>query len=118
MYSSDTGGLVRAVSDAPVRTDKWTYIAGRYDATGQTIDVFVCYVDGGIEHRFDSDDYTNQTGIFTPDGGGWLALGDFQVGRSRISGSYAEDRYWAGGIDEVKVYDRSLLDTDSLYRHC
>lgn len=94
-YVSDTDGasFVRAASDAPAVVGAWTHLVGVYDAPRQQVRL---YVNGVLQ---------STPGTFTTP---WSATGPLQVGRVLGNGSYVD--HFAGDLDEVRVYDRILLD--------
>ena len=72
----------------------WTHLAGVYDlGTGQVS----LYVNGSLAGSASHAD-------------GWDASGTVQIGRAQASGSAAD--FWAGDVDEVRVYDRALTGVD------
>jgi Concanavalin A-like lectin/glucanases superfamily len=80
---------IRAISTTvPMIDGRWVHLAGVYDAEAQQVRL---YVNGVLE----------ATTAFTAP---WSATGAMYIGRA-LSAS----QYWAGDLDEVRVYDRILL---------
>jgi Concanavalin A-like lectin/glucanases superfamily len=90
MFVSDTPGAstVAAVSTASPTLQRWTHLAGVYDAGGQRL---LLYVDGALQGTV--------TGVT-----GWPSRGPVNVG------SHA-----AGGVDDVRVY-RGVLSAAQIAR--
>ncbi|WP_304451430.1 LamG-like jellyroll fold domain-containing protein [Nocardiopsis sp. YSL2] len=81
-----------ATSTAPAQVGVWTHLVGTHDAqTGE----IVLYVDG-VEQ-----DTATHTGP-------WNAHGPLTMGRSLFQG--AENYFWPGAVDDVKVWDRLVLN--------
>ncbi|MEU2945145.1 LamG-like jellyroll fold domain-containing protein [Nocardiopsis alba] len=79
-------------SSAPAETGVWTHLVGTHDSqTGE----LVLYVDGV---RQGSATHT----------GPWEATGPLTVGRALFQG--IGNYYWPGAVDDVKVWDRLVLD--------
>jgi hypothetical protein len=97
MYASDVDGSAvdRAVSSAAATPGQWTHLVGEYDAGSKQLRI---YVDGTLSG---SAAHTST----------WAATGVVTIGRS-MSKSAPSD-YFPGAIDEVKVYNRLLSDTDN-----
>ncbi|HEY9391138.1 MAG TPA: LamG domain-containing protein [Mycobacteriales bacterium] len=91
---SDQATVDVARSDVAPDLGVWTHLAGVYDlGTGQAS----LYVNGTL------------TGTASR-AAGWDASGTVQIGRAQASGAAAD--FWAGGVDEVRVYDRALTTAD------
>ncbi|GAB1644301.1 LamG-like jellyroll fold domain-containing protein [Krasilnikovia sp. MM14-A1259] len=75
--------------------DRWTHVAGVYDATEQKLSL---YVDGTRVAQTDRPT------------GGWQASGTFAVGRGYASGSAAN--WWKGQLFDVEAFDRVLVPQD------
>ncbi|MFU8852019.1 LamG-like jellyroll fold domain-containing protein [Micromonospora sp. SL1-18] len=97
-YSSDvdTATIVRAISNAPPAVGVWTHLVGVYDAPRQQLRL---YVNGVLQAA--PVDFT------TP----WHATGPLEVGRVKVKGAYVD--YFPGDVDEVRVYDRILVNQPS-----
>ncbi|MFW6638493.1 LamG-like jellyroll fold domain-containing protein [Nocardiopsis algeriensis] len=79
-------------STEPAEVGVWTHLLGTYDAqTGKT----TLYVDGVKQGE------ATHTGP-------WNATGPLTVGRALFQG--AGNYYWPGSLDDVKVWDRLVLD--------
>ena len=79
-------------SSTPAQVGAWTHLVGTHDSeTGE----IVLYVDG---IRQGSATHT----------GSWNATGPLTVGRALFQGT--GNYYWPGVIDDVKVWDRLVLD--------
>lgn len=83
-----------AWSTSPAVLDTWTHITGVYWKAQQKTGI---YVNGALEGTA-----THATS--------WDATGTVQIGRGRSGGTNAD--YLPGDVDEVRVYDRSLLDSE------
>ncbi|MFL6077181.1 MAG: LamG-like jellyroll fold domain-containing protein [Mycobacteriales bacterium] len=94
-YDTDTtgSGLVRAISDAQPKVNAWTHLVGVYDGVARKISL---YVDGVLQ--------AITATVPSP----WDATGPVELGREKHDGTYTD--YFAGDIDEVRIYDRVLLD--------
>ncbi|MFL6077082.1 MAG: LamG-like jellyroll fold domain-containing protein [Mycobacteriales bacterium] len=93
--NTDTNGSdqVRALSDAQPRVNAWTHLVGVYDSTTSRISL---YVDG-----------VRQAATATVPSP-WDATGPVELGRDLKDGGYVD--YFAGDIDDVRIYDRTLVD--------
>ncbi|TDQ53341.1 LamG domain-containing protein [Actinorugispora endophytica] len=88
-----TAGWAYALSAEPARTGVWTHLLGTYDAvTGEV----ALYVDGVKQ------------GTATQESA-WSTTGPLTLGRGKYQG--VKNYYWAGGIDDVKIWDRLVTDT-------
>lgn len=88
-----------AVTDthSAINFDKWHHIVGRYSsATGEV----VLFVDG----KKSSPESTNGAAIETTED----SNGNFEIGR--LSSEAADNLYFKGDIDEVRVFDVALTD--------
>ncbi|MEU7938048.1 LamG-like jellyroll fold domain-containing protein [Microbispora bryophytorum] len=95
-YNADTDDevIVRAVSDAEPQLNVWTHLVGVYDGPARQLRL---YVNGTLQSAPAAYPYTP-----------WDAPGALQIGRLRVNSTYGE--YFAGDIDEVRVWDRILSD--------
>jgi hypothetical protein len=86
-------GWSRALSDAPPEIGVWTHLLGTFDpSTGES----VLYVNGVRQQT---------TGhLSTP----WKAEGPLMIGGGHGGGNNTEP--WLGAIDDVRVWDRVLID--------
>jgi len=75
----------------PAADGRWVHLTGVYDAPNAQIRL---YVNGVLEAS---------TAYTTP----WSATGSFQIGRSKVNGTYGE--YWPGDLDQLQVHNRVLL---------
>src|SRR5262249_53908675 len=93
VISSDSSTVVttRVVSSATALVNTWTYIAGVYNVSTNSI---ALYVNGALQ------------GTQTLAAQLWNAQGVFVVGRDRYTGISAG--WWTGGIDRVRVWGRAL----------
>jgi hypothetical protein len=96
--SADTSGAtrVRATSVAPPQVGVWTHLLGEYDAANQQVRL---YVNGVLEGT-------------APYSTAWDATGPLTVGSSLWDGSRTD--YWAGDVDDVRVWDRTLAPDEVL----
>ncbi|GAB3136390.1 hypothetical protein GCM10027290_00050 [Micromonospora sonneratiae] len=94
--SKDAAGetAARAFSRAEVTVGRWTHLVGVYDSAERQIRL---YVDGELA----------SSAVFTT---AWQASGPMQVGRSQYADAYSN--YWRGSIDEVRVYQGVLSQTE------
>ncbi|QXV57539.1 hypothetical protein CVV72_11380 [Amycolatopsis sp. TNS106] len=81
-----------AFSARTVQVDRWTHLAGVYDATSRELRL---YVNGVLEAS-------------TPGDVGWNSTGPFRVGRAMWNGDPVD--YWNGAIDEVRAYSGARTD--------
>jgi concanavalin A-like lectin/glucanase superfamily protein len=81
-------------ASSPARLGEWTHLAAVYDAPAQEIRL---YVNGA------RDGATTGATI-------WRADGPFLIGRTKYNGNYGQN--FPGGIDEVRAYDRALVDSE------
>ncbi|MFE0477798.1 LamG domain-containing protein [Streptomyces sp. NPDC058947] len=88
--------IIRSIGTKPPVLKAWTHLAGVYDAAAQTLQLYVNGVPQGKPVPFTT----------TP----WKASGAMQVGRLLNDGTGQE--YFAGTLDEVKVWSRALADTE------
>ncbi|MFF3956729.1 LamG domain-containing protein [Streptomyces sp. NPDC001890] len=88
--------ITRSIGAKPPVLNAWTHLAGVYNAASQTIQLYVNGVPQGEPVPF----------TVTP----WKASGGLQVGRLWASATGKEN--FAGTIDEVKVWSRTLADTE------
>ena len=91
---SDQVVTVRALSTGPPLPGVWYHLTGVFDAS--TKDLFL-YVNGTLQG----------TARMTTS---WSAGGALQIGRDYYSRKYRE--WWPGQIDDVRVWDRRLADTE------
>nr|CEL19902.1 serine/threonine protein kinase [Kibdelosporangium sp. MJ126-NF4]CTQ97126.1 serine/threonine protein kinase [Kibdelosporangium sp. MJ126-NF4] len=95
MPQSDGGALDRAISSKPAVPGVWTHVLGMADrGNGRELRL---YVNGEFVGRADHKTI-------------WDAQGSVQLGRGKSGGAYGS--YWAGALDDVKLYTRlpSVLD--------
>ncbi|MEO3871854.1 LamG-like jellyroll fold domain-containing protein [Nonomuraea sp. B12E4] len=88
---ADGASAVRALSQAAPRLNEWTHLAGVYDAAEGRLSL---YVNGRLE----------STVAYTQP---WNATGPVTIGRGKVNGSAAD--YWAGDVDEVRLYGRAMF---------
>ncbi|MEU1264526.1 LamG domain-containing protein [Streptomyces cellulosae] len=95
-YSSDKpdATITRSLS-APATPNVWTHLTGFYDAAAGTIQL---YVNGRPQGQ--------PVSFTTP----WTATNAVQIGRHVKAG--LDGGYFAGTVDEVKVWSRALADTE------
>ncbi|MBA9002692.1 LamG domain-containing protein [Thermomonospora cellulosilytica] len=92
---TETGGTWRgAIGGTPLALNEWSLLTGVHDRTARRLRL---YVNGTPAAT------TDQVTI-------WQATGAFQIGRGKTNGTYGNA--WPGGIDDVRVYPRALLDAD------
>jgi hypothetical protein len=96
MLGSDTADATptRAVSPFPPTVGGWTHLAGVHDAAAGQIRLYVNGIRAGA---------TAKTAR-------WNATGSFVVGRAKWNGAAVD--YFAGQIDQLKVWVRALSDDD------
>ena len=89
-----------AYSTAPIPTEQWVHVAATFDQAG----VLRLYVDGHEQqHR------TEYASINTDKMLGILpSLGELTIADAKHGGDQEVTEYWAGGIDELAIYDRVL----------
>ncbi|WP_165978078.1 LamG-like jellyroll fold domain-containing protein [Actinomadura darangshiensis] len=85
----DDPGWFQAESKDPAQTDEWTHLVGVFDAVAKRLHI---YVNG--ERGVDSPEVSSV----------WNASEGLEIGRSQWGGTPVD--YWAGQIDDVRVYDR------------
>ena len=92
----DSGtGSTRVESADPVVPGVWTHLVGAYDASSHVMNL---YVNGR----------PNGTGAHTST---WSAPGPVTVGRSLSRGAHSD--FFPGAIDEVRLYDRVLAQSET-----
>lgn len=77
-------------------TNTWVHLAGVFDATAHTMQLYV---------NASSQGTTTHSALST-----WNATGALQAGRSFWDGAYADA--WYGTLDSVRVYQRALSSSD------
>lgn len=87
-----TWSYQRVASKNPAVPRVWTHLAGVFDATANTISL---YVNGEFQGT-------------TPFTAAWAAAGPLQIGRVHWSGTYTD--YFPGVIDEAAVWQVALTD--------
>lgn len=92
--ASGVGGPGSVGSAEQVEPGVWTHVAGVYDAMRGQLRI---YVDGVLSGAADHADATR-------------VQGPFVVGRALENGVHTE--FFAGAIDEVRVYERDLLGSE------
>jgi hypothetical protein len=99
----DTAGNGHIISTAPglILPHRWQFVALTYD---QLSGVATLYVNGGIFAQ-------QYLGSFTPN-----TTGDMNLGH-RVPGSFSGSGQFAGGMDEVSIYNRALSDGEILFLH-
>ncbi|EHR63229.1 LamG-like jellyroll fold domain-containing protein [Saccharomonospora cyanea] len=99
MFSEDAvgGGSVhsRIRSTQQVELGVWTHVTGVYDAAAQEVRLYVDGVLAGVK----------------PHSGAWSASGPLTVGRALWSDNHVD--HFSGSIDEVRLYDRVLVDSEA-----
>jgi hypothetical protein len=93
-----------AVDFEEAALDSWTHLVGEYDPSGGDFKrgVLRLYVNG-VAERFTSLD---QTTAFQP----WMATGTLAIGRAKWHNFLVD--YWAGGVDDVRVYQGLLSECE------
>ncbi|MFE9647276.1 glycerophosphodiester phosphodiesterase family protein [Streptomyces sp. NPDC006365] len=88
---ADDTAIVRSLSSKAAKAGVWTQLTGVYDASAQTVQLFV--------------NRTPQTAaaFTTP----WRAAGGLQIGRLAYKGGFQEN--FAGTIDNVRVWDQTVV---------
>jgi hypothetical protein len=95
--SSRRSPVVRATDSRALTADaigRWTHIAASYDASTQTMSL---YVNGAVMAQ------VQRTAV------PWAATGPFTIGRSDNGGPA---NFWKGEVIRAKAYDRVLTSTD------
>jgi hypothetical protein len=90
---STSAATTRALAPLPPRTGDWQHLVGVYDSGAGQLRL---YVDGRRAG----------TAAFSS---GWSSAGAFAVGRGLFNGP---TDWFAGSIDQVRVWNRALSDTD------
>ncbi|CAL9372184.1 LamG-like jellyroll fold domain-containing protein [Nocardiopsis dassonvillei] len=93
----DAGFDHRVVSTVPVQTGVWTQLNGQYDPAAGEI---ALYVEGAHQGSAAWDS-------------AWNAEGPFVIGGGREADTFSDT--WPGAVDDVKVWDRLLIDEDKPY---
>ncbi|CNE39583.1 Uncharacterised protein [Mycobacterium tuberculosis] len=98
---SDDEGWYQATFEG-ARTDEWTHVVGVYDSVAQRLKIYVNGEEGTDSPVVDSR---------------WLATGPLEIGRSQWGGNPVD--YWAGQIDDVRIYDRiiGLSEAEKMITH-
>jgi titin len=90
----DTNGIGHVISSAPnlIQPHQWQFVALTYD---QASGVATLYLNGEVVRQL-------TLGIFTPN-----TTGDVNLGH-RVPGSFSGSGQFAGGMDEVGIYNQAL----------
>ncbi|WP_232283996.1 LamG-like jellyroll fold domain-containing protein [Saccharomonospora glauca] len=98
MFGEDAvgGGDVhsRVRSSQRVEPEVWTHVAGVYDAAAQQLRLYVDGRPAGVRAH----------------SGAWTASGPLAIGRALWSDNHVD--HFSGSIDEVRVYDRVLTNSE------
>ncbi len=86
---------VRAQSTQPPPTNTWTHLAGVYDADARQIRL---YVNGTLQQT-----------VAQPNT--WSSTGPLDLGRFKSKGAYTG--YLSGALDDVRVFDQPLTDSEA-----
>ncbi|HEU5156108.1 MAG TPA: LamG domain-containing protein [Streptosporangiaceae bacterium] len=93
---SATPTLIRAQSNVSPALNTWTHLVGVYDADAKQIRLYV----NGVA----------QQTVAQPNS--WAATGPVTVGRFKYKGGFAAMHYFSGDLDEVRVFDQSINDSE------
>ncbi|MFC0037038.1 LamG-like jellyroll fold domain-containing protein [Actinomadura rayongensis] len=85
---------IKTASGSAATLNTWTHLVGVYDKSAGQLRL---YVNGSLAG----------TVAVTGD---WAASGPLQIGRGKVNGAYAH--WWRGGVDDVRIYDEPLSETD------
>jgi hypothetical protein len=88
--SEDETVRVSAVATTPAQLGAWTHLAGVFDGTQGSLQLYVNGVLEGSATTFDA----------------WSATQGFNIGRAKFNG--APVNRWNGSIDDVRAYNRAL----------
>ena len=88
-----------------LRLNTWTFLVGVYDRPAGKLRL---YVDGGPDNGEWPPGWVGETTAPVP----WAATGSFQVGRGKTSADNQPTSYFAGRVDEVRAYQRPLLESE------
>ncbi|RZQ62295.1 LamG-like jellyroll fold domain-containing protein [Amycolatopsis suaedae] len=91
--NKDNFGDDRVSASVPVVAGAWTHLVGMHDPSRGRI---LLYVNGAL---------AGEKAFTTP----WRAEGGVQLGRARFNGAPVD--FWDGAVDDVRIYDRLLIDT-------
>ncbi|WP_433191104.1 LamG domain-containing protein [Actinoallomurus sp. CA-150999] len=96
-HSTDADGAVEVpvVADAPARLNRWTHLAGVYDAPSRQLSF---YVDGAPQ--------SGRASVTSP----WDATGPLQIGRALEKSAFRNPFH--GDLDDVRIYDRVVFGTE------
>jgi MYXO-CTERM domain-containing protein len=92
VFDGTPGMDSRSTAPNAVNEGAWTHVAATYDSTGGILKLYV----NGVEHG------TVGTGIAPPTASG----ATLQIGEAQGA------QFFHGNIDEVRIYNRALLDTE------
>jgi hypothetical protein len=98
LTDTDDPAFARAMSNdtSPPELDLWTHLVGVFDLTDHRIRL---YVNGQFNDQVDCD-------------ASWNATGPLEIGRVKYNGGFQD--YFAGDIDDVRVYAGALTDDQVL----
>lgn len=92
---SMTPTYVRAQDNAPPALNAWTHLTGVYDATAQTISL---YVNGVLKSTVAQPNTFN-------------GAGPVNIGRFKSKGAYTS--YFNGDIDETRIFDHAITGSEA-----
>lgn len=115
MFKTDTDGAsaVSAQAPLPAKPGGWVHLTGAYDETTHQVRVWACEV-GTQANPLPGDPVMGlaTSTLSTP----WTANAPFVVGRRFMSG--AQDNFWQGRVDNVRVFDGQVLAESKIRRLC
>lgn len=100
------------VANQPVIGGEWTHLVAAYDATSSELELWVCQVGTPQDPAIGEPLKTAASRTATP----WATTSGLQLGRSLAAGSYTS--FWAGSIDNVRVFDGQVLSEAKIRRLC
>jgi len=112
MPDAPSGPNTMVTSALPVTTGEWVHLVGEHDATAHTMRLWVCEIGTPEDPAVGEPVRTQAARTATP----WPASGAFTVGRALQGGS--GNGFWAGSIDNVRVFSGSVVAESKIRRLC
>lgn len=99
-------------SKVPVSENEWTHLVAQYDAANQSMSIWTCEVGTPTDPKPGEPARKDVARTATP----WAASGAFVLGRGLSAA--AGSRYWAGSIDNVRIFSGAVVSEAKIRRLC